>query len=338
MTNNCLITICTSFYNVEKYMESFISQLKNQTCPDFICILVDDGSTDKSYKNCVKAIGDDERFSVIKHEKNKGIGEGRITCIENCKTEYITFLDADDDFEKNLVENLLKDINSTNSDLITYEHFTKSEKGEITRLSTEVNSANDLFSKKVGLISHLWNKVFNINLFKTFDLSFCKTVSFAEDLWLCTNCFLNAQNPVIIHNAYYYYKYNSNSLVHKRSEKSIRENIEVLKNLLQNPKLKENKEIEAYIKDDSFHAFGHLIFPSKTNDFQRKPHFDEWRKIDSEIGIFLPEYLSGFVRKYIVQIRKRNDIIANIMRIVIEIKQNKLISKILYRNTREGGG
>ena len=93
MTNNCLITICTSFYNVEKYMESFISQLKNQTCPDFVCILVDDGSTDKSYKNCVKAIGDDERFSIIKHEKNKGIGEGRITCIENCKTEYITYLD-----------------------------------------------------------------------------------------------------------------------------------------------------------------------------------------------------------------------------------------------------
>ena len=190
-------------------------------------------------------------------------------------------------------------------------------------MSTEVNSANDLFSKKVGLISHLWNKVFNINLFKTFDLSFCKTVSFAEDLWLCTNCFLNAQNPVIIHNAYYYYKYNSTSLVHKRSEKSIRENIEVLKNLLQNPKLKENKEIEAYIKDDSFHAFGHLIFPSKTNDFQKKPHFEEWRKIDSEIGIFLPEYLSGFVRKYVSFIRSKKDFFAKLMWFVLELKTRK---------------
>lgn len=334
MTNNCLITICTSFYNVEKYMESFISQLKNQTCPDFICILVDDGSTDKSYKNCVKAIGDDERFSVIKHEKNKGVGEGRITCIENCKTEYIIFLDADDDFEKNLVENLLKDINSTNSDLITYEHFTKSEKGEITRLSTEVNSANDLFSKKVGLVSHLWNKVFNINLFKTFDLSFCKTVSFAEDIWLCTNCFLNAQNPVIIHNAFYYYKYNGTSLVHKRSEKSIRDNIEVLKNLLQNPKLKEIKEIEAYIKDDSFHAFGHLIFPSKTNDFQKKPHFEEWRKIDSEIGIFLPEYLPGFVRRYVSFIRSKKDFFAKLMWFVLELKTRSREYRRFWRRSK----
>ena len=160
-------------------------------------------------------------------------------------------------------------------------------------------------------------------MFKTFDLSFCKTVSFAEDLWLCTNCFLNAQNPVIIHNAYYYYKYNSNSLVHKRSEKSIRENIEVLKNLLQNPKLKEIKEIDVYIKDDSFHAFGHLIFPSKTNTFQLKPHFDECRKLDSEIGIFLPEYLPAFVRRYVSFIRSKKDFFAKLMWLVLEWKTRK---------------
>ena len=332
------LSICTSFYNVEKYMESFISQLKNQTCPDFICILVDDGSTDKSYKNCIKAIGDDERFLVIRHEKNKGLGAGRITGLEQVQTEYLTFMDPDDEIEKTTVETLLNDIHNTNSDFITYDYFTKNEKNEVELISDNTKTVKELFESKSKLISHVWHKVYKKTLLEKMDFSFYKTISFAEDLWLCTNCFLNAQNPVIIHNAYYYYKYNSSSLVHKRSEKSIRENIEVLKNLLQNPKLKEIKEIEAYIKDDSFHAFGHLIFPSKTNNFQLKPHFDEWRKIDSEIGIFLPEYLSGFVRKYIVQIRKRNDIIANIMRIVIEIKQNKLISKILYRNTREGGG
>ena len=169
----------------------------------------------------------------------------------------------------------------------------------------------------------MWHKVYKKTLLEKIDFSFYKTVSFAEDLWLCTNCFLNAQNPVIIHNAYYYYKYNSSSLVHKRSEKSIRENIEVLKNLLQNPKLKEIKEIEAYIKDDSFHAFGHLIFPSKTNDFQKKPHFEEWRKIDSEIGIYIPEYLSGFVRKYVSFIRSKKDLFAKLMWLVLELKTRK---------------
>lgn len=317
------LTICTSFYNVEKYMESFISQLKNQTCPDFVCILVDDGSTDKSYKNCVKAIGDDERFSVIRHEKNKGLGAGRITGLEQVQTEYLTFMDPDDEIEKTTVENLLKDIQNSDSDFITYDYFTKNERNEFEKISDNSKTVKELFETKSKLISHVWHKVYKKTLLEKLDFSFYKTVSFAEDLWLCTNCFLNAQNPEIIHNAYYYYKYNSTSLVHKRSEKSIRENIEVLKNLLQNPKLKEIKEIEAYTKDDSFHAFGHLIFPSKTNDFQKNPHFEEWRKIDSEIGIFLPEYLSGFVRKYVSFIRSKKDFFAKLMWLVLELKTRK---------------
>ena len=317
------LTICTSFYNVEKYMESFISQLKNQTCPDFVCILVDDGSTDKSYKNCVKAIGDDERFSVIRHEKNKGLGAGRITGLEQVQTEYLTFMDPDDEIEKTTVENLLKDIQNSDSDFITYDYFTKNEKNKVELISDNTKTVKELFEAKSKLISHVWHKVYKKTLLEKIDFSFYKTVSFAEDLWLCTNCFLNAQNPVIIHNAYYYYKYNSSSLVHKRSEKSIRENIEVLKNLLQNPKLKEIKEIDVYIKDDSFHAFGHLIFPSKTNDFQRKPHFEEWRKLDSEIGIFLPEYLSEFVRKYVSFIRSKKDFFAKLMWLVLELKTRK---------------
>ena len=317
------LSICTSFYNVEKYMESFISQLKNQTCPDFICILVDDGSTDKSYENCVKAIVNDKRFLVIRHEKNKGLGAGRITGLEQVQTEYLTFMDPDDEIEKTTVETLLNDIHNTNSDFITYDYFTKSEKNEVELISDNTKTVKELFESKSKLISHVWHKVYKKTLLEKMDFSFYKTVSFAEDLWLCTNCFLNAQNPVIIHNAYYYYKYNSSSLVHKRSEKSIRENIEVLKNLLQIPKLKEIKEIEAYIKDDSFHAFGHLIFPSKTNDFQKKPHFEEWRKLDSEIGIFLPEYLSGFVRKYVSCIRSKKDFFAKLMWLVLELKTRK---------------
>ncbi len=330
------LTICSPFYNAEKYINFFISQLKNQTNPNFSCILVDDGSTDKSYENCTKAIDGDSRFSIIRHEKNKGIGEGRVTCIKNCKTEYLTFMDTDDEFENNCIQTILEDIESKNSDLLIYEHFAKSEENEIYRLSINSDSVKDLFKTKSPFVGHLWHKILKKELFDKFDFTFCKTVSFAEDLWLCTNCFLNAQNPVIIHKAFYYYKYNSTSLIHKHSEKSIRDNIEVLKNLTQNPKLKENKEIETYIKEDSFHAFGHLIFPNKNNDFQKKPHFEEWRKIDEEIGIFIPPYLSKFVRKYVLQIKAHNDITAAIMRKIIEIKQFRLISKILYRI--HGGG
>ena len=317
------ISVLMGIYNCAPTLSEAIDSILAQTYSNWELILCDDGSTDKSYENCVRAIGRDERFSVIRHEKNKGLGAGRITGLEQVQTEYLTFMDPDDEIEKTTVETLLNDIHNTNSDFITYDYFTKNEKNKVELISDNTKTVKELFEAKSKLISHVWHKVYKKTLLEKIDFSFYKTVSFAEDLWLCTNCFLNAQNPVIIHNAYYYYKYNSSSLVHKRSEKSIRENIEVLKNLLQNPKLKEIKEIDVYIKDDSFHAFGHLIFPSKTNDFQRKPHFEEWRKLDSEIGIFLPEYLSEFVRKYVSFIRSKKDFFAKLMWLVLELKTRK---------------
>ena len=117
--------------------------------------------------------------------------------------------------------------------------------------------------------------------------------------------FLYAKNVAVIHNAYYTYMYNGNSLVHKRSEKSIFENIAVNKNLLLNPKLSENSCIKKYIEEDSFHSFGQLIFPNLNNDFQKKPHFMQWRKLNSECKIAIPEDTSMLIRLYIAFIRNR---------------------------------
>lgn len=316
-----LLSICTSFYNVENYIDKFVIQLKKQTCPDFKCILVDDGSTDKSYIKCVNAINNDPRFKIIKHDKNKGLGAGRITGLEQVETDYLTFMDPDDEIQSSTVEMLINTIKQNSSDFFIYDYFLKNEKNEVKTVTDNSNDLNSLFTMKSPLISHVWHKLYKKTLLEKIDFSFYKTISFAEDLWLCINCFLIAQNPTIIHKPYYYYKYNSNSLVHNRSEKSIYENIAVLKNLLQNPKLKDFPEIEQYIKEDSFHAFGHLIFPNKKNNFQKKPHFKEWKSFDSEMNIFIPKYVSNFVKTYISTIRKENYFLAHIMWLVLKLKQ-----------------
>ena len=102
-----LLTICISFYNVEKFIKHCIQNIKEQTCPDFLCILVDDGSTDKSAEIAFKEIENDKRFSIIQHKTNKGIGAARTTGIENAKTDYITFIDSDDEIDKDSIEEIL---------------------------------------------------------------------------------------------------------------------------------------------------------------------------------------------------------------------------------------
>ena len=298
------ITILTSFYNVSSFIPGCIAMLKAQTCLDFKVILVDDGSTDGSYEECVNNIGDDPRFFVIRHEHNRGLGSGRITGIENCDTEYLTYVDPDDFLSPDAVQNYLLDIERTKADYIIYDYYVSD--GTKSRLVTDTcKTAEELFTTRSSLISHLWHKVVKTELYKRFDYSFLSQVSFAEDLFNSVNCFLNTDRIAIVHKAFYTYRYNANSLVHNRTEKSILENIAVNKNLLKNPKLSEKPYVKKYIERDSFDSFGQLIFPNMQNDFQKKPHFREWISLDRECHIPLPKNLSLFTRLYLKSIRKK---------------------------------
>lgn len=317
-----LLTFLGSFYNAEKYIASCIKNLKKQTYSDFLCILVDDGSSDKSIQIAKKEIGSDKRFSIIKHEKNLGLGAGRATGIENTKTDFLTFIDADDEIQPDAAEVIISNIIRQKADLYVYDYFQKSEQGKVELVSGQTDSVNQLFKDNDKRISHVWHKVYKTKIIKCIDLSFYKTISFAEDLYLCIKVFLASKSIILINKTYYSYIYNSESLVNSRSEKSIRENINVLKELLSDDDIKKNPVIEKYLKYDSYHAFGQLIFPNKKNHFQwEKPHFDEWRKINNEMKIYIPEDISFFIRFYLNIIKEKHDFAAKMLWNFFQLKE-----------------
>lgn len=316
-----LLTICTSFYNVENYIENLILQLKNQTCPDFECILVDDGSTDKSAEIAFKEIENDKRFSIIQHKTNKGIGAARATGIENAKTDYITFIDSDDEIDKDTIEKILYYIQKQKADLYVFDYFEK--RNSINkRITGKVKEISTLFNDSDKRIYYMWHKVFNKELLSKIDLNFFKTITFAEDLYLCINSFLFAENIFFCNDAYYHYVFNSSSLVHSRTEKSIYENILVVQNLLNN-NFNNHKYIKLYLEKEFFHTCGLLIFPNKNNSFQSsRPHFSEWRLKDNEHKIILPMNTSIFVKIYILLIKKQLDHIAFLFWKILKFKDS----------------
>lgn len=317
-----ILTFLVSFFNAQKYIAQCITNLKKQTNSEFLCILVDDGSRDESFEIAKKEIDGDKRFSIIKHEKNLGLGAGRITGIENTKTDFLTFIDADDEIQPDAAEIIISNIITQNADLYVYDYFQKSEQGKVELVSGQTDSVNQLFKDNDKRISHVWHKVYKTKIIKCIDLSFCKTISFAEDLYLCIKVFLASKSIILINKTYYSYIYNSESLVHSRTEKSIRENINVLKELLSDDDIKKNPVIEKYLQYDSYHAFGQLIFPNKKNHFQwEKPHFCEWRKIDEEIKIFIPKNISIFVRFYLNLIKQKHDFTAFILWSILKFKE-----------------
>lgn len=89
------LTIIVPLYNQEKYIKQCIESIMNQSYKNIDILIVDDGSTDSSYDICDKLAKQDNRISIIR-QKNKGLSRAREAGINYAKTDYITFVDADD--------------------------------------------------------------------------------------------------------------------------------------------------------------------------------------------------------------------------------------------------
>ena len=101
-------SIIVPMYNAEKYIRICVNSILMQTFQDFELIIVDDCSTDNSYKICNELYGNNEKVRLFRHEKNQGPGVARNLGIENSRGEYIFFIDSDDAIIPNALEKLHK--------------------------------------------------------------------------------------------------------------------------------------------------------------------------------------------------------------------------------------
>ena len=96
-------------FNRAQMLPKTIESLINQTFSDWELIIVDDGSTDNTKEIVASYIGKDSRIKYI-YQENAERSVARNNGIENAKGEYICFLDSDDWYLENHLENLYNSI------------------------------------------------------------------------------------------------------------------------------------------------------------------------------------------------------------------------------------
>ena len=84
-----------------------VNSIKQQTYKNIEVIIIDDGSTDKSYELASYVIDNDSRFEIIR-QSNMGVSVARNNGLKISTGEYIAFVDSDDWVEKEYIEVLLK--------------------------------------------------------------------------------------------------------------------------------------------------------------------------------------------------------------------------------------
>lgn len=100
------ISIIIPVYNVEKQLTGCLDSIIAQSYKDWECILVNDGSPDKSGEICDDYAKKDNRFIVI-HKENGGVTSARKLGVENSCGEWITFVDSDDYVPERAFERML---------------------------------------------------------------------------------------------------------------------------------------------------------------------------------------------------------------------------------------
>lgn len=90
------VSVITPAYNTEKYVSEAIESILNQTLGNFEYIIIDDCSTDDTWKIIQEYAKKDARIIALKNEKNLGIAGNRNRGLREAKGKYIVWQDADD--------------------------------------------------------------------------------------------------------------------------------------------------------------------------------------------------------------------------------------------------
>ena len=90
------ISVVMPVYNAEAYLKDAIESILNQTLNDFEFIIIDDASTDNSFKIIEDFSKKDDRIVILRNENNLGIAETRTKGTKYAKGKYIAIADADD--------------------------------------------------------------------------------------------------------------------------------------------------------------------------------------------------------------------------------------------------
>lgn len=109
-----LVSIMMPVYNGAALINASIQSLLNQTYTNWECIIIDDGSTDKTPEMLDSL--QDSRF-VIRHQPNKGRPFARQYALDLANGEYIAMLDAEDLYHPDKLRRQIKLLES-NPDVV----------------------------------------------------------------------------------------------------------------------------------------------------------------------------------------------------------------------------
>ena len=209
-----LVSIIIPVYNQSRYLNKSFNSLIYQDYDNLEIICIDDGSTDNSLSVLFELKNIDSRIRIIQQD-NKGAGAARNNGLNYANGKYVIFLDADDSFDRMLIEKLVAKSELLQSDICICKAFAVQENGNKVEMDysnkifqcyyNKTFSANDIAQDLLTSFSvEPWNKLYLREFLLKLRVQF-QEIKKTNDLFFTTVTLLNADKIAVLDEALIFY-------------------------------------------------------------------------------------------------------------------------------------
>lgn len=215
------ISVIVPVYNAGKYLEEALESITKQTLSEIEIICVDDGSTDCSMEIMKRYASIDSRIKLLKQEEpSDNAALARNLGLKYARGEYVSFLDADDFFESNMLEECYRKAKEYDAQIVLCDawSFDDREKRDDIKDNTYLRrtlmpSTNPFSPEDAGknlfmiCIGAAWMGIFHRGMVISKGIKF-DSVKRNDDIGFVYSSFSVAKKIYVINERYIHYRIN----------------------------------------------------------------------------------------------------------------------------------
>lgn len=191
---------------IRRCLDSIVKQLTDEVQ----VIVIDDGSTDGTTEILKEYF--DTPIEFYREDKSQGVSHARNEGMAKAIGEYITFIDADDEYLPEAFRYMLDAI-PLQKDVVQFNHLRFYAESGRTMARYHNNFGSYTFDNLPDMWCMVWNKMYRADFLREIGLSFRKGMQYGEDELFNLKCFLN--------DCSFYHERNSTVIKHFENKKSI---------------------------------------------------------------------------------------------------------------------
>lgn len=208
MNRSPKVSVIIPVYNVEKYLRECLDSIIGQSLKDIEIICVNDGSTDGSMAILEEYSQKDDRIIIVNQE-NSGAGAARNNGLQYAKGKYLSLLDGDDFFHKNMLLAAVEKAESVNAQIVMYrtQQYLEADDRYVDcpwTIKTEYLPQKDVFSPEeveknffFAILGYTWDKLFLTEYVKSNKFFFQEQPVFNDAFFVYT-ALLKAQRIALV--------------------------------------------------------------------------------------------------------------------------------------------